>query len=447
MSGDGHSGDTMKKSVGAYSLIALVAAGALGATVYLRQQSMPSESVVAKTVEPAQPAEPVAKVEPPKSVEEKPAEQVAVAPSPEVKAPAPETAPNAAVSPADEPVAVKPAEQVNAPNERPAPIMPSFDTVRIEPSGEAIIAGRAEPDADVTVKWNGNVVGTTKANQDGAFVLVPAKPLKTGTGAMVIEMSKNGNVVLSEGSVIVAVKEGAQAMVAKVDPVAPTDVVQSGADADAPKDLQLTAVDYDSEGNIVFSGTAKPGSVVRFYVDTVPTGEGIADDAGKWSFKGSNAVAPGTHSLRADAVDATGKVTSRIEMPFLREAPATVAAAQVAAAEPEPAPVTRAVVAAPKAADAPPAAEAPLAEVPAAPAAEAPKDVVVAATPAPPAAVVKDESPRKLVIQPGNNLWKLSREVYGKGRMYTVIYKANRNQVKNPNRIYPGQILTAPKMK
>jgi nucleoid-associated protein YgaU len=29
--------------------------------------------------------------------------------------------------------------------------------------------------------------------------------------------------------------------------------------------------------------------------------------------------------------------------------------------------------------------------------------------------------------------------------MYTVIYEANRSQVKNPNKIYPGQILTAPK--
>jgi nucleoid-associated protein YgaU len=56
-----------------------------------------------------------------------------------------------------------------------------------------------------------------------------------------------------------------------------------------------------------------------------------------------------------------------------------------------------------------------------------------------------EEGPRKLVIQPGNSLWKLSREVYGKGRMYTVIFEANKDLVKNPNRIYPGQILTAPK--
>jgi nucleoid-associated protein YgaU len=61
------------------------------------------------------------------------------------------------------------------------------------------------------------------------------------------------------------------------------------------------------------------------------------------------------------------------------------------------------------------------------------------------APVVVEEGPKKLVIQPGNNLWKLSREVYGKGRMFTIIYEANRDQLKNPNKIFPGQILTAPK--
>jgi nucleoid-associated protein YgaU len=236
--------------------------------------------------------------------------------------------------------------------------------------------------------------------------------------------------------VIVAVKENAPALVAKVDPKAPTQVVQTGEAANAPKEVQLTAVDYDAQGNIVFSGKAAPGSVVRFYVDNAAIGEGNADTAGNWSFSGTSAIAPGTHTLRADAVDAAGKVVSRIELPFLREAPTVVAAAQgpanpvqetVVAKTPEPVAEAPAVAAAEPA----PAPQAPAAEM-----------VVAAAKPAP---AVVDEGPRKLVIQPGNNLWKLSREVYGKGRMYTIIYEANRDQLKNPNRIYPGQILTAPK--
>ena len=74
---------------------------------------------------------------------------------------------------------------------------------------------------------------------------------------------------------------------------------------------------------------------------------------------------------------------------------------------------------------------------PAATEAAAPAEVVVAAA--------TPDKPSRIIIQPGNNLWRISREVYGKGKMFTVIWEANRDQIKNPNRIYPGQILTAPK--
>ncbi|MEM7636288.1 MAG: hypothetical protein AAF299_17110, partial [Pseudomonadota bacterium] len=50
----------------------------------------------------------------------------------------------------------------------------------------------------------------------------------------------------------------------------------------------------------------------------------------------------------------------------------------------------------------------------------------------------------KVVIQPGNNLWQISRVIYGKGRQYTVIYDANKDQIRDPDRIYPGQIFETP---
>jgi nucleoid-associated protein YgaU len=378
-------GCMMKKPIAIFTSIAALAAAALGGTVYY-----------SKTV--AVPAPAITTAAAPKAVEVAP---VAEAPA--------KVAEETAVA------LVTPAPVVKAP--KPKVILPSFDTVRVEASGDAVIAGRAEPDADVTVKLNGDVVGSAKTNADGSFVVVPAKPLAKGTGALTLEVSKNGAVTQSEGSVIVAVKDNAPALVAKIDPVAPTQVVQTGAPAQAPKEVQLTAVDYDAAGNIVFSGTAAPGSIVRFYVDNLSVGEGHADAAGGWSFKGAEMVTPGSHSLRADAVDAAGKVVSRIELPFLREEIAKVAAAHVLEAAPKTA-----------------------AEVPAAPKTEPDKQVAVA-----PVVAIVEEGPKTLVIQPGNSLWKLSREVYGKGRMFTIIYEANRDQLKNPNKIFPGQILTAPK--
>lgn len=400
----------MNKPITTFTSIAALAVAALGGTLYWTKQAEKPAAVVevAKTPEPA----------PVVVVPEKPKAETEVA----VAAPQPET-PKVEAPKIETPVVAAP---------KPESILPSFDTVRVESTGDAVIAGRAEPDADITVKWNGNVVGTTKSNSDGSFVLVPAKPLTKGTGALTLEMSKNGAVTQSEGSVIVAVKENTPALVAKVNPDQPTKVLQTGeVTAAAPKEVQLTAVDYDAAGNIVFSGKAAPNAGVRFYVDNAAVGEGFADAAGNWSFKGTSQVTPGTHTLRADAVDANGKVLSRIELPFLREDATTVAAAQVAVAEPAAEPVSRSVTIEKTPEPAPVAAAA---EPVAAPATQ------VAAAPA-----IVEEGPRKLVIQPGNNLWKLSREVYGKGRMFTIIYEANRDQLKNPNKIFPGQILTAPK--
>ncbi len=53
-------------------------------------------------------------------------------------------------------------------------------------------------------------------------------------------------------------------------------------------------------------------------------------------------------------------------------------------------------------------------------------------------------TPGQVVIQPGNNLWRISRVIYGRGVRYTVIYQANKDQIRDPSLIYPGQIFTTP---
>ncbi|MGG5812070.1 LysM peptidoglycan-binding domain-containing protein, partial [Falsiroseomonas sp. CW058] len=50
----------------------------------------------------------------------------------------------------------------------------------------------------------------------------------------------------------------------------------------------------------------------------------------------------------------------------------------------------------------------------------------------------------RVVVQPGNNLWRLARAAYGRGVRYTVIYEANREQIRNPNLIFPGQVFAVP---
>ena len=68
----------------------------------------------------------------------------------------------------------------------PAPAVPStasfprFDLVRVAPNGTAVLAGRAEPGARVTVRDGEREFGRTLADQRGYWMLMPAAPLPPG---------------------------------------------------------------------------------------------------------------------------------------------------------------------------------------------------------------------------------------------------------------------------
>ncbi len=361
------------------------------------------------------------------------------APEAVVEAPAKPEAKVAVAAPeTPEAVVPKPAQVVPA---VPEVILPSFDTVRVEPAGDAVIAGHAAPGAEVTVKFAGAVVGTAKAGPDGSFVLVPEKPLPAGAGALTLETEADGKTLNSTDAVAIAVTGQKPALVAKVDGSGPVKVVQAPATPEAIASVTMRAIDYDDTGNMVFQGQAKPGTRVRLYVDNAFTGETASDASGSWTFKGDDTIVPGQHALRVDAVDGEGKVTSRAETPFLREKPekviATLETPAPAAEATEEAPVDTEVAAAPEVTangETAPAAETTTPET----------EVAIAATPSVVEAVQDPSGPMRIVIQPGNNLWRISRQVYGKGRMYTIIFEANKDLVKDPNKVYPGQILTAP---
>ena len=48
------------------------------------------------------------------------------------------------------------------------------------------------------------------------------------------------------------------------------------------------------------------------------------------------------------------------------------------------------------------------------------------------------------IVSRGDNLWRISQRIYGKGLRYTVIYGANQEQIRNPDLIYPGQVFVLP---
>ena len=84
------------------------------------------------------------------------------------------------------------------------------------------------------------------------------------------------------------------------------------------------------------------------------------------------------------------------------------------------------------------------------------KKSIVVATPTPTGvatAVAKKEEPVPAVnpksngthvVQPGDTLWAIAKKYYGDGNQYAKIFNANRDKIKNPNLIYPGQRLVIP---
>ena len=48
------------------------------------------------------------------------------------------------------------------------------------------------------------------------------------------------------------------------------------------------------------------------------------------------------------------------------------------------------------------------------------------------------------VVARGDSLWRISRITYGAGEQYAILYRANRDRIRDPNMIHPGQILVLP---
>lgn len=72
-----------------------------------------------------------------------------------------------------------------------------------------------------------------------------------------------------------------------------------------------------------------------------------------------------------------------------------------------------------------------------------PKATVQATRPAESSPAPKTTGKTHTVVS-GDTLWGIAKKYYGNGSQYTKIATANKDKVKNPNLIYPGQVLTIP---
>ena len=61
-----------------------------------------------------------------------------------------------------------------------------------------------------------------------------------------------------------------------------------------------------------------------------------------------------------------------------------------------------------------------------------------------PAAASSKPKTKSYTVKKGDCLWNIAKKYYGNVAQYTKIYNANKGKIKNPNLIYPGQVLTIP---
>ncbi|WP_410822726.1 LysM peptidoglycan-binding domain-containing protein [Methylobacterium oryzisoli] len=269
--------------------------------------------------------------------------------------------------------------------------------------------------------------------------------------------------------------------------------------------IKVVSVDAEAGGKLFVSAQGAPGAAVRLYLNDTLIAPGQAGPDGRIAFAIGRGVRPGDYRVRIDQVDpASGSVKTRSEVKFAVPATLDLAAAELikpgrapAGAPRTPAPTLAAKPAEPardagrpdagasaalpgtapsakpvepvKAEPAKPDLTKPgaVAQLPrtgetarlterpgaSAPAPAGPHTPVADAALAPmPAETGRALEPGTVfvpgvstaTVARGDNLWTISRKAYGRGTRYTVIFGANQEQIRNPHRIYPGQVFVLP---
>ncbi len=339
------------------------------------------------------------------------------------------------------------------------------------PAGDHELVLRATPkDGEPLVSAEAGIVTVPEANDAEGEVMVMVQ--KSGEASRILQ-APTAKVVVDEPvkdtTEVAALEQPVSEPVVKEEPIAEPQA--KPAENTSTKPVLVQAVDVEPD-KVFVAGTGEPGSTVRVYINGDLKGTTNVAPNGAFLFEMSSGLPAGKHDLRVDALARDGEeVISRAAVVIDHESE-SVAVAEVKAEKPDE--TAKAEVDPPvKAVEAEtiveetkaeetkiketvaiitPDTKTETAEVETAP--EEPKietavsepsvkpaeSTTLAATEAKPVIVTG----RSVIIRRGDNLWRISRRMLGEGRKYTIIFSANDSQIKDPNRIYPGQVFDVP---
>ena len=305
------------------------------------------------------------------------------------------SSPGTALPQADDGKAASKRPEASATGSAAGSASPSFDVVRAEPDGRAVFAGRAASGSTVTIKSGDEVVGSAKASEQGSWVVIAPKPLAPGPHELSVSSRlADKSDVAGERDVVIVIPERGRDIAGRAAGETEGSLaftVPKAADG-APAVLQtpkgigderlaLDAIDYGKQGDDLSIAGRAP-----------PAGE-VRIYMGNELVGRTTANENGRWTLKPEKEIKPGKHQLRVDQ-----------------VEPGGKVVAR---------------------------------LELSFFRAPP---VRELAPGSVVfVQPGSNLWRIARKTYGRGIRYTVIYEANRDQIRDPHLIYPGQVFLLPK--
>lgn len=354
------------------------------------------ETVVAAAPSATEPAAPAAQATAPAEQKQDPAPETQVAAAPAEPAPAETQAEPAAPAASEAPAATETAAA-------PAPADKSEEKTVVaaaEPATQPAEQPQASAPAADTDTQADEPASTEVATAPADAAPEATTGSETAEASVPVPAAKQPSEKAPESEVAAVAPAAKPTETAQ--PAAPTvTATASQAAPEAPKPVVTVEAVESERGKLYVAGTGTKGQVVRIYVGDQYVGDVRVGSNGRWLLQAPRDLKPGTVDIRADLVgDAQGTVLARAAVAFEKAEEQIVLTKVVASGE--------------TATDGGAAAGS-----------------VVQALP-------------NVIIRKGDNLWTISRRLYGQGIRYTTIYQANKGQIRNPDLIYPGQVFLTP---